>query len=211
MMVITIFGCASYETYVPNSESMYDMIPIKHSSFLLIFRQETIMGDYMLKNRAQSVDNTYTIAIASRNISTYNHEVFNNNERYSRFMIIRDQREIALSETTTIFSRTKDSIRIFYNNRTDKTFPINYDFYKFATFTCVSNKNIEIVPYESQNKNNLRSSMTMHSGYQFFVDGEEYGILTLYPVAFYLKKNNILDNNMATYIFMTYAAHMNLD
>ena len=192
VFILVFVSCVTWETHITDADYNYTVLPISQRWRLFLFGDEFTMGNYRLVSRGTNP--------STERITTRRFDFMYGNNQLARVEITR-----LVEEATILFIIQTTQERWFIDVIKDgrrTTYHISEEPNIYLAF-----QNIIIKYYESRNRNQLDSSFLMHTGFSFFVDDDEFGILALYPSQFFLRKSNVMTHEMALYILMTFASH----
>jgi hypothetical protein len=207
VIILSLFGCTTLETYIENGEYNYKIIPIERKR-VFIFGEEYVMENYRLvyNGNNSSQGNNY-----DETIRTYT--FYKGAAPLYGVEISRLEEKDILSAIIGLV-RIKRCIRIIYDNGIKIEYPIKFEHPmnnepSYITFQDESIKALDITHYQSRNKNDLEHDWTYPTGFNVTLNGEEYGIISFYPSSFYLKNENTMQDKIALYILSAYVSYVN--
>jgi hypothetical protein len=199
-IILSLFGCTTLETHIENSEYNYKMIPIERR-WVFIFGEEFVMENYRL--------------VYNGNNSSQGNNFEETTRKYTFYKGIAPLYGVEISKAekkNILFSiidlvEIKQCIRILYDSGIKIEYPINNES-SYITFQDESIKALDITYYQSRNKNDLEHDWTYTTGFNVTLNGEEYGIISFYPSALYLKNENTMQDTISLYILSAYASYV---
>ena len=185
--ILLLPSCTTLETYIDNTDSRYDVVPIVVEQKL--FKARTLsMGDYDLIRQNYRFNDSFAISIGSAYYNNDSHSYILYREGSELYKIVIESQALGLTlggnsslEISKWFLRFgNDSVK----NRceiggADTYLTINDELAGIISFT----------EYRSRNKNDPKGEWDFHTGFTVAINGEEYGILALYNPGSYRNKN----------------------
>jgi len=196
VFIFTLIGCTTIQTHIDNRDN-YVEIPIETRRRLAIFF-DYILGNYRLEDR--SGVNVFE-GNAGR-IETRQFTFFEGNAVMRKVEVIQRERRGLLFTSITRY------LRFIYNDGRSVEFQIDFRDGNYLTIHSASIGIIEI---------NYHGNDGFHTGFDFIVNNERYGILAFYPIpfsrgslqpSFFIREGNELQRDMALYILAAYLSHI---
>jgi hypothetical protein len=202
-IILSLFGCTTLETYIENGENNYKMTAIERKN-VFIFGEEFRMGNYRLAYNGNSSSKGNNFKETTRKYTFYKGAA----PLYGVEIVKVEEQDIlsAIIGLVTI----KRSIRIIYDNGIKTEYPIGNEL-SYIAFQDENIKALSITYYQSKNKNDLEHDWTYTTGFNVALNGKEYGVISFYPSALYLKNENTMQDKIALYVLSAYASYVYKD
>ena len=180
--------CNTLETYVENAENNYTAIAIEEKSNLFI--EKLKMGNYSLVNTSN--EHSKITFLLDEEKDTRNYNFYNGNSLLYKIEIVKSEHR---KQITNNFSLEFGTNRYISINKTKYNVNLDTDNNnQTSPYLEIQDSNIGKITfykYYSRNKKSIEKDSNYNTGLSVFVNNNEYGIVSFYPTAFYLKNEYI--------------------